>query len=270
MKFLAFFLVSIAALLVSACGGPVSNSNDINSAANTAAGAEYTDANAALADGTKLLDTGETDRAIEVLNQAVKLNPDLADAYFQLGVAYALVETRDAGVVTQEESNSNEKKPKEKKTNSEIAFGKAVDGYKKLTNANKEDFQAFFNLGRAYNKLNEDEDSEKAFEKAAELNPDDTEYQMELGSIRIKLAKYREAIAPLRKALELDPENVEAQELLEDAEAGRRRVDYKSTPKPDKNSNSNSANSNSSTSSNTAKPPEPPKTAPTKPPANRP
>jgi hypothetical protein len=64
----------------------------------------------------------------------------------------------------------------------------------------------------------------------------------------IKLAKYREAIAPLKKAIELDPTNGRAIDLLEDAEAGRQRVDYVSP----KNTNQNSANSNANTNANVA------------------
>lgn len=265
------WLVLIAFIFaLTSCGGS-------NSAASDQANAQpatYTDANVALADGIQLLDTGETERAIEVLNQAVALNPDLAEAYFRLGIAYALIETRDASIVEENiEPESGEKKPKEKKTNSEIAFGKAVDAYKKIIAANKDDYAAHFNLGRAYNKLNEDEDAEKAFETAVDLNPEDTEYQTELGKIRIKLAKYREAIPPLKKAIELDPDNIEAIEFLEDAEAGRSRVNYSSTPKKDGNSNSNANSSNTNSApanSNTATKPPPANKPPVKPPVNKP
>jgi tetratricopeptide (TPR) repeat protein len=203
-----------------------------------------------LTEGTKFLDTDEVDKAIAALNQAVKLNPDLAEAYFKLGVAYALAETRDSlnlQATPERTSDSNEAKPKEKRPNSEIAFEKATEAYKKVIEANPEDHQANFNLGLAYNKLNEDRNAEKALRQAVKLNPEDSLYQTELGSILIKLAEYREAIGPLKKALELDPDNIEAQEFLEDAEAGRQRIDYRSTPKPGSSSNSNTSSSNSST-----------------------
>ena len=90
-----------------------------------------------------------------------------------------------------------------------------------------------------------DEEAEKAFKQAVKIQSEDTEYQTELGAILVKLAKYHEAIGPLKKAIELDPENVRAEELLEDAEAGRKRIDYVS--KPDANANkpmSRSTNSN--------------------------
>ncbi len=190
---------------------------------------QFTDANLALAEGIDLLENGETDKAIEVLNQAVTLNPDLAEAYFRLGIAYALVEARDQSLEVVEATPTpptRGRRAAEVKSNSEKAFEKAVAAYKKMIAANEEDHIAHFNLGRSYNKLNEDEDAAKALKEAVKLNPEDTEYQTELGAILIKLAQYQEAIPHLKKALELDPANSKAEELLADAEAGRRRVDF--------------------------------------------
>ena len=273
-------------IVVAGCGSaPIDNPNlPAQEATPPLSAAEFTDANDALAEGIKLLDNGETDRAIEVLNRAVELNPDLADAYFQLGIAYALIETRDAAVV--EEQVTPTPAPGEKKaktvptTRSEKSFEKAVAAYKKQIDANEKDDVAYFNLGRAYNKLNDDEEAAKALEEAVKLKPDDTEYQTELGAILVKLAQYREAIPPLKKALELDPENSRAINLLEDAEAGKRRIDFVSNKKdvnanktvPGSKSNTNSnTNSAPPTVTNTARPAEPRSTpAPRPPSANRP
>jgi tetratricopeptide (TPR) repeat protein len=273
-------ILLLSSLFLAGCSSAPSANTQANSTPALAA-SEFTDANAALAEGTKLLDTGDTDRAIEVLNRAVELNPDLADAYFQLGIAYALIETRDAAVVEEQVETPTpvpgEKKQRVATTNSEKAFEKAVAAYQKQIDANGEDHLAYFNLGRAYNKLNEDEDAAKALKQAVKLNPEDTEYQTELGSILVKLAQYREAISPLKKALELDPENSRAMNLLDDAEAGRKRIDFV-TDKKDGNKNTsvnaNGATSNSSTapptSTNTSRPsdtkpsPQPPRPAPTK------
>jgi tetratricopeptide (TPR) repeat protein len=209
------------------------------------------DAQAALNEGTALLDSGETEKAIDALNRAVELDPDLAEAYFRLGVAYGLIEKRDeiSEMVADpaEPTPTPDKAKKEKKLNSEIAFEKAVTAYKKIVAKNDEDHVAYFNLGRSYNKLNEDEEAEKALRQAAKLNPEDSEYQTELGAILIKLARYRDAIGPLKKALELDPENIRAQELLEDAEAGRQRIDFSTVKKDDKPSNKTATNSNTNT-----------------------
>jgi tetratricopeptide (TPR) repeat protein len=258
-RILLYIAIVIIAVCFAACSGSA-GSGEVNQDANASAPAgSYTDANLALADGTKFLDEGDTTKAIDALNQAVKLNPDLAEAWFKLGIAYALVEKRDETVVQANEAQP-EQSPKSKPpaSNSEKAFQKAVTAYKKLIDANPEDDVSYFNLGRAYNKLNEDEDAAKALKQAVKLKPDDTEYQTELGAILIKLAQYQEAIAPLKKALELDPENIRAMELLEDAEAGRKRVNYSATPKEEKKPSS--ANTNSETNSNAPgeKPPPPP------------
>ena len=245
-----------------------SSSGDANSNANSSEPLPtYADANQALADGSNFLDQGDIDKAIDALDQAVKLNPDLAEAWFKLGVAFGLAEKRDETIATEGVPSNNTSKTK---PNSEKAFEKAVTAYKKVVDANPEDDVAYFNLGRAYNKLNKDEDGARAFKQAVRIKPDDTEYQTELGAILIKLAEYQEAIGPLKKALELDPENIRAQELLEDAEAGRKRVSYSSTPKDDANKSTNS-NTNSNTGpANTAKPPTGGQPSPTPPPPARP
>jgi tetratricopeptide (TPR) repeat protein len=278
IRLFSIFLSLVFALALVGCSGSATHDNTNASDQSVPyTAAEFSDANVALAEGTKLLDSGDTDRAIIVLNRAVELNPDLAEAYFKLGIAYALVETRDAAVVGEQITPTplpGEKRPKTIKTNSEKAFEKAVAAYKKLIDANPDDHVAYFNLGRAYNKLNEDEDAAKAYKQAVKLKPEDTEYQTDLGAILIKLAQYREAIAPLKKAIELDPENSRAIDLLDDAEAGRKRIDFVQEKKDENrvsNSNSN-ANSNTNTSvpSNITKP-KPTETKQIKPPpANKP
>ncbi len=229
---------------------------------------DITDPNAALAEGNRLLDENQTQLAIEAYRHAVSLNPDLADAYFQLGIAHALLEMQNqlAGVVTEQPANT---KGEQKKSASEKAFEKAVKAYEKRIDANGKDDAAYFSLGRTYVKLLKDEDAEKAFKEAVKLKPDDAEYQTELGAILIILAKYHEAIVPLKKAIEIAGTNGRAQELLEDAQAGRQRIDYVSN---NKNTNqaavsktpTSNANMRANSNSNSAPKPPPANTKPKK------
>ena len=84
----------------------------------------FSDAPTALTEGNKYLDASENDKAIEAYKQAVALDPNLAEAHFQLGVAYALVEKEEEAVEDklpgeEETPQKKGKKPvKEKKTNS--------------------------------------------------------------------------------------------------------------------------------------------------------
>jgi superkiller protein 3 len=249
------FIVSFFAsfiLLQFGCWGTSGNTNQTNSnrepAVNTAAQSTplpaFADADTAYAEGNKLFDANKTELAIEAYNQAVEKNPDFADAWFKLGVSYALIEKQN------EIESLNEENPEETPTptppkkgkkdapavvrtkDSEKAFEKAVAAYKKILAKNDKDDAAYYNLGRSYNKLDEDEDAAKALKEAVKLKPDETLYQTEYGAILIKLAQYDEAVRALKKALELDPENSAAAELLEKAEAGKKRIDFGVTPKP--------------------------------------
>ncbi len=258
MKFMKQISLILAILALSACMNGCSQSPEI-SADQPQAESEgpqltiegITDANIALAEGKRLLDENQTVRSIEFLQHAVKLDPDLPEAHFQLGIAYALLEMQNEleGVPAETETtNTNES---QKKSRSERSFERAVKAYEKWIDANPKDDVAHYNLGRTYSKLMKDDEAEKAFEQAVKIKPDDTEYQTELGAIRIKLAKYHLAIEPLKKAVELDAENVRAEELLADAQAGRQRLDFVS-PKPDANRKAanTAANSNTASDSN--------------------
>ena len=276
-----FFIICIASLVAAglSCSGSAANTEATNTA-TVEVPATFADASAALAEGTRLLDENDTEGAIAAFKQAVAMNPDLAEAHYKLGVAYALQEMQmeQTGEAILLETTGEGKK-KSSKLRSELAFEKAVEAYEKWLKANPKDDVAHFYLGRTYSKLLKDEEAEKQFEEAVELKPEDTEYQTELGAVLIKLAKYREAIPSLKKAIELDASNDRAIALLEDAEAGRQRVDYvskdanankaASNKAANSNSNSNTSSSNSNSSSppvNTKLPPPPkPVTTPTKP-----
>jgi tetratricopeptide (TPR) repeat protein len=255
--FIASFFVWLA-LWQLGCRGNAENTNHANANIETPAVnansnvpvqstplPQFTDADTAYAEGNKLFDANKTEMAVEAYNQAVKLNPDFADAWFKLGVSYALIEKQNE-IESLNEENPEEtptptpaRKSKNKKDvpvvrtkDSEKAFEKAVAAYKKIIAKNKEDDAAYYNLGRSYNKLDEDEDAQKALREAVKLKPDDTLYQTEFGAILIKLAQYDEAVKALKKALDIDPENSEAAELLEKAEAGKKRINFGVTPKP--------------------------------------
>ncbi len=269
--FLAFVLLTAVAMQAS-CGGAGSNvaNGEMNSNANAApvsAFAHLTDPAAALAEGNRLLDDNQTEQAIEAFKRAVVLNPDLAEAHFQMGIAYALIESEleQSGVDVEPAIGPGEKKAGQVKLNSQKAFEKAVEAYRKLIAANAKDDVAQFNLGRAYNKLNKDEQAEDAFKQAVKLKPEDTEYQTEYGSILIKLAKYREAIGPLKKALELDAENSRAANLLDDAEAGAKRIDFVQKSPDNRNATANTnTNANMASNSNSSTKPANSATKPSK------
>jgi tetratricopeptide (TPR) repeat protein len=239
----------------------VTNTDQINSNTETTAKKNepvpvFTDANTALAEGNKYFDANETVKAIEAFKQAAKLNPDLAEAHFKLGVAHGLIEREKEAQVSADPTPTPTKTPKKgkevaPKKDSEKAFEAAVKAYKKIIAQNPKDDVAHFNLGRSYNKLNDDKEAEKALRQAVKLKPDDSDYQTELAEILMKFAKYEEALGILKTALKLDPTNSQAQDLVEKAEAGKKRIEFgqpkdKPKDKPKGEPKKTSTNMNSS------------------------
>jgi tetratricopeptide (TPR) repeat protein len=247
MKSLTLLFV-LSLLMISSCGQKPAEVPVNTEAANTLpATQEFTDAKAALDEGTRLLDENDYLGAISALQQATKLDPDLADAHFRLGVAYALQEMQQArsGEIIADPIVTNSNKDARIKPRSERSFERAIEAYKKHLKENPEDDLALFNLGRSYSKILKDEEAEEQLRKAVKLKPDDTEYQMELGAVLIRLAKYREAVIAIKRSLELDPDSERGADLLEEAEAGVKRVDFQ-MPKKDANVARDKGNANTS------------------------
>ncbi len=250
--FISIFLTAFAFLLFDCTDNAANNSNQPIVSATPAPTAEisqinanvkpaetplpeFTDADTAFAEGNKLFDANENEKAIEAYKQTVKLNPDFAEAYFKMGVAYLLIEKEQEQTASENPDATPTPKPAKSKkgkkdapppTKSNKAFENAVKAYKKILAKNPKDDAAHFNLGRSYNKLNDDKEAEKSLRQAVKLNPEDSQYQTELGAILIKLAQYDEAVAALKKAIKLDESNLQAEDMLEDAQAGKKRVDY--------------------------------------------
>lgn len=234
-------------LSVIGCGSRPANSDQTN--ANVLEGenpfASIVDAKAALAEGDRLMDENQTESAIQAYKRSIEIEPDFAEAHFKLGIAYGLLEMQ-----MEQDGRAADTLDSKGRTRSEKSFEKAVAAYKKYLDANPDDDAARYNLGRTYNKLNKDEEAEREFKAAVKLKPDDTEYQTELGNILIKLAKYHEAIPPLKKAIELDAGNERAASLLEDAQAGRQRIDYIGKNSNQASNTARNANVNANTNSN--------------------
>jgi tetratricopeptide (TPR) repeat protein len=226
-----FFIIILVTgvMLFPACTHPAdSSTNLVAGNTSTPAVPQYADAQTAFDEGSKFFEAGQEAMAIEALKQAVAFDPELAEAHFKLGMAYSILD---------------------KEKDAESSFESAVEAYKKILKADPENAQAQFNLGRSYNKLNKDDDAEDAIRRAVKLKPDDSGYNTEMGAILIKLAKYPEAITFLKKAIEIDPENPRAEDLMEKAEDGRRRVEQgipagTNTNKTSGNTGNKAANTN--------------------------
>jgi tetratricopeptide (TPR) repeat protein len=147
----------------------------------------------------------EDTQAAEAFQQALKLDPELAEAHFRLGLAYnALGQEQEA----------------------EAAYKKAIDAYKKYLsiNGNLDEAEAHYNLGQTYAGLHLYGEAVREYRQATRLKPDDAAIHYDLGLALMRLAQYDEASRAFARSLELDPENYRAEDELAEAREGVNRI----------------------------------------------
>ena len=213
------------------------NANSLTGVSSTAEG-DRTQARVLLEQGKESYRTDQDEKAAEAFEQAVKLDPNLAEAEFRLGLAYeALGKTQEA----------------------EETYKKAIEKYKKYLESNKDDAEGHYNMGQAYAGLHLYSEAVREYRQAIHLK-DDADVYYDLGTALTKLAQYDEAAAAFSKSLEIDPENYRAQDALEEAREGVQRIkagkkhqeDLLKKQKEDELKNANGDSPAGSTSNNSA------------------
>jgi tetratricopeptide (TPR) repeat protein len=165
--------------------------------------ADRSEARSFLDKGKELYRTDQDSQAVEAFEQAIKLDPELAEAHFRLGLSYdALGKEQEA----------------------ESEYKKAVETYKKYLAENPKDAEGHYNLGQAYAGLHLYSEAVREYRQATKLETDDADIYYDLGTALMKLAQYTEAAAAFSKSLEIDPENYRAQDALEEAREGIKRI----------------------------------------------
>ena len=208
-RFFARLSLALVAAFLLIFGGACrkrANSNNSNSnSLTTASNPEEAKRKAqALVDQAKeLYKNDEDERAVQVLEQAVKLDPNNAEAHLRLGMSYAALD---------------------RKPESDDEYKKAIELFKKKVEADGKDAYSFFCLGEAYNFLHRDEDAARNYREATQLNEKDEEAWYQLGMVLIKLARYSEAVNAFQKALELDANDYRASDGLQEAQEGAQRI----------------------------------------------
>jgi tetratricopeptide (TPR) repeat protein len=166
---------------------------------------ERSEARVYLEKGRVFYRNDEDTRALEVFQQALKLDPELAEAHFRLGLTYdALGQEQEA----------------------EEAYKKAVDAYKKYLSieGNLDEAEAHYNLGQTYSGLHLYSEAVREYRQATRLKPDDAAIHYDLGLALMRLAQYDEASSAFAKSLELDPDNYRAEDELAEAREGVKRI----------------------------------------------
>jgi Flp pilus assembly protein TadD len=181
------------------------------STANSSAGgpqvsnglANQAQARGQLEKGKELYRNDQDAEAVQALSEAVRLDPDLAEAHFRLGLAYESLG---------------------KSEESQAEYKKAVEAYKKHFEQNHDDAEAHYALGQTYANLGQYSDAIREYREANKLKNDDADIYYDLGVAHTKLAQYDAAAAAFSKSLEIDPDYYRAQDGLDEAKEGIKRI----------------------------------------------
>ena len=160
-------------------------------------------ARAQLDKGKELYRNDHDADAVAAFEEAVKLDPDLAEAHFRLGLGYESLGKRDEA---------------------EAEYKKAVAVYKKYFEGNENDPEAHYALGQTYANLGQFSEAIRQYKEATKLKEDDPDMFYDLGVAYTKLAQYDAAAAAFSKSLEIDPDNYRAQDGLDEAKEGIKRI----------------------------------------------
>ena len=204
----SILLICALGLLASTIGCNRSGQQSTNNSAGPAAvsndsAGDRTRARELLEKGKELYRNDEDEQAVQAFHEALKLDSDLPEAHFRLGLGYEALGKHDEA---------------------EAEYKKAVETYKKYLGEHEDDSEAHYNLGQTYAGLGQYSEAIREYRVATKLKEDDPDIYYDLGMAYTKLAQYDAAAAAFSKSLEIDPEYHRAQDGLEEAKEGIKRI----------------------------------------------
>ena len=150
--------------------------------------------------GAVLSDAGRASEAIEMLDQAVKLRPDLFEAYYNLGVAHESLKHWPEAIA---------------------AYGKAIKLKPQDANPRASQADAQYNLAVVFRRAGRLEEAVAPAREAVALAPDRPHAHLNLGMLLSDTKRYDEAIGELMAAAQLADEQYRSTKVAEDREDAR-------------------------------------------------
>ena len=151
--------------------------------------------------------------AIKEYDQAIKLDPQNADAYFNRGVANFKLEQYKWAIADFDHVIKIDPKNSEAyKTRGIIKceleqYEQAIADYDDAIEINPEYAEVYFNLGNAKNKLKQYEQAIADYNRAIEIDPEYAEAYNNRGNTKLELKQYGAAIEDYNKVLKINSGN---------------------------------------------------------------
>ncbi|MBI5676376.1 MAG: tetratricopeptide repeat protein [Nitrospirae bacterium] len=157
---------------------------------------------------------GRIDEAINEYKTALRLNPDYAEAYSNLGSAYFIQSRIDEAINAYRAVltlNPNIPEAHNNLGNAYATQGRieeAINEYQTAIRINTDDVKAYYNLGNAYLAKGRIDEAINEYRTALKLNPDYANAHINLGIAYIRQGRIDDAINEYRVALKLNPDDV--------------------------------------------------------------
>ena len=165
-------LLATTLLLLSACVGPAPTPP-----------APHVDGLDEYVAGAEAYETGDRDKAAILLEDAVRLNPQLTMAHQLLGDVYR----------------------------QEKDYRRAIDEYREAAALDPYGYKNQYDIALTYQFLDRLEDAVAAYLRALRLSPRDLNSHMNLGLVYLALGRMDQSLAELKKATEISPDSADAQ-----------------------------------------------------------
>lgn len=184
-------------------GQQSTNNNSGSPEVSTGSAGDRAKARTLLEQGKELYRNDKDEEAVKAFAEAVRQDPELAEAHFRLALGYESLGKRDEA---------------------EAEYKKAVETYKKYLEHNPDDAEAHYALGQTYAGLDRYSDAIREYREATKRKEDDPDMFYDLGVAHTKLAQYDQAAAAFSKSLKIDPDYYRAQDGLDEANEGIKRI----------------------------------------------
>ena len=173
--------------------------------------------------GFALNNRGDLEAAIDSHKQAIKIKPDYAEAYLNLGVA--LYNKGDLGAAIESYKKATSIKPDYFEAHFNLGFAlsnkgdldAAIDSYKKAINLKSDHAEAYYELGRTLGDRGYTEAAIGSYKKAVLIQPDYAEAFFKMGLAFINKGDLEGAIHSYHQATRIEPNHAEAHYYLGNA-----------------------------------------------------
>ncbi len=173
--------------------------------------------------GVIALQSGKYDQAIDLINRAIAIKPDFAEAYNNLGTALRALRRLDEAMIAYQNALTYKPDFIDAHFNLGTAlvdkglYAEAATSYQKVLGFNPEYTTAYYSLGQVLQQMGEPQQAIPYCQKAIALQPKNAGFHFSLGTALSATGAFSDAVSAFLEATNLNPTYAEAYNHLANA-----------------------------------------------------